>query len=283
MKQQSKKENKYRNWLCTLNNPNCKLEDIFNQFKPVYLCGQLEKGITGTQHFQFYMNFSKQISFSFLKNVNSSIHFDGVLVNNGADLYCLKSDTRIDGPWEFGIKPVHRNSKTDWDSVFLNAKTGRFDNIPSDIKVRCYSNLKKIEKDHLQFSDSPDVSGVWITGPSGVGKSRLAREQYPNSYLKMCNKWWDGYLAEKSVIMDDFGPEHTCLGYHLKIWGDRYGCSLEIKGGSLTRKFDHFVVTSQYTIEELFGNEPKTLEALVRRFKVIKLDSSLSLFENINL
>ena len=61
---------------------------------------------------------------------------------------------------------------------FLNAKRGNFDNIPSDIKVRCYSNLKKIEKDHLVCSDSSELRGVWIYGPAGSGKSRLAREQY---------------------------------------------------------------------------------------------------------
>lgn len=53
----------------------------------------------------------------------------------------MKQDTRIDGPWEFGIKPVQRNDKKDWDKVFELAKKGEFDKIPSDIKVQHYGNL----------------------------------------------------------------------------------------------------------------------------------------------
>jgi len=31
--------------------------------------------------------------------------------DNGASDYCLKEDTRLEGPWEFGIKPARKNIK----------------------------------------------------------------------------------------------------------------------------------------------------------------------------
>ena len=71
--------------------------------------------------------------------------------------------------------------------------------------------------------------------------------------------------------MDDIGPEHKVLGQQLKIWADRYGCILENKGGAMSSAYDTFVVTSQYSIEEVFGDDEKTVEALKRRFKVIHL------------
>lgn len=77
------------------------------------------------------------------------VHIEVVKVNNGADDYCLKEDTRVDGPWEFGVKPVKRNSKADWDRVYELAKSGRFDDIPADIKVKHYANLQKIRKDNI--------------------------------------------------------------------------------------------------------------------------------------
>lgn len=50
----------------------------------------------------------------------------------------MKEEGRLDGPWTFGIKPVQRNSKTDWDSVWEEAKEGRLENIPADIRVKHY-------------------------------------------------------------------------------------------------------------------------------------------------
>lgn len=262
-------DSRFRKWICTLNNPTVSLEDLYNIYKPNYITGQLEKGKNGTLHLQFSMS-TKVTSFNSIKKLFPSVHLEGVKNDNGVDLYCNKEDTRVDGPWEYGVKPFNRNSKLDWDQIYLNAKRGNFDAIPSDIKIRCYSNLKKIEKDSLTYYDSPDVAGVWIVGVAGIGKSRLAREKYPNSYLKLCNQWWDGYQNEKSVIMDDLGPEHKHLGYNIKIWGDRYGCNLETKGGMLSRKFDHFIITSQYMISEIF-DDIRLIEALKRRFTYIKL------------
>lgn len=68
-------------------------------------------------------------------------HVDQVKINNGADAYCMKEDTRLEGPYQFGEKPFKMNSKTDWEEVFLNAKNDDFDKIPANIKVKHYSNL----------------------------------------------------------------------------------------------------------------------------------------------
>lgn len=55
---------------------------------------------------------------SLKKNVCSKSHFEPVIINNGADEYCMKDDTRIEGPWEFGVKPKNKVTKqVDWDLV----------------------------------------------------------------------------------------------------------------------------------------------------------------------
>lgn len=145
---------------------------------------------------------------SLLKKMDKRLHIEIVKVNNGADAYCMKEETRVEGPWEFGIKPVQRNSKADWEEVYSKAKEGKLSDIPADIRVKHYANLKRIAKDHLSLPDHDGLRGVWIWGPAGVGKSRRARELYPDSYPKLCNKWWDGYTGQKSVIMDDLDIGH---------------------------------------------------------------------------
>jgi len=262
---------KARTWLCTLNNPDQKLSEIHIATGAVYTVGQLELGENGTYHFQFVQTFGRQIRLTHYKKVNKNISARPVIVDNGVEKYCMKEDTRIEGPWEFGTRPMNRNSKKDWDDIWLNAKRGNMEEIPSDVRVRCYSNLKKIEKDHIEVKDSDDVRGVWIWGAAGYGKSRMARERFPNAYPKLCNKWWDGYQNQQYVIMDDIGLEHKCLGQQLKIWADRYGCILENKGGAMSSNFKKFVVTSQYSIEQIFEGDQQTIEALRRRFEVIHL------------
>lgn len=192
------------------------------------------------------------------KKVDNKVHVEIVKINNGADAYCMKEDTRIEGPWEFGVKPVKRNSKVDWESVYEEAKAGNFEKIPADIKVKHYGNLCKIAKDSLVIRDSDMLRGTWIYGRAGIGKSRKAREGDIPFYPKLCNKWWDGYKGEGKVIMDDFGIEHKVLAQQLKIWSDRYGCVLETKGGALTDRYTDFIVTSQYTIEEIWYDDPRT-------------------------
>ncbi len=57
---------------------------------------------------------SKPQRISYFTKIDKSIHVESVRINNGAHDYCMKKDTRVDGPWEFGSKPVNRNNKTDW-------------------------------------------------------------------------------------------------------------------------------------------------------------------------
>jgi len=38
-------------------------------------------------------------------------HWHTVGKDNGASAYCLKEETRLEGPWEFGTKPLHQNIK----------------------------------------------------------------------------------------------------------------------------------------------------------------------------
>lgn len=267
-----------RNWLCTFNLNEDEvdhwktiLESFFKDSKATYACGQLEKGEeTEHPHIQFFLNFKNKARISAITKVNKRVHCEKVLVNNGADTYCMKEDTRVEGPIEFGIKPVKRNSKVDWKGVWDNACKGNLDKIPDSIRVIHYNKLKAIAKDHMDFKDSDHLRGIWIWGKAGSGKSRWVREHCKPLYPKLCNKWWDGYQGEKYVVMDDIMPQHSVLAQQLKIWSDRYDCILETKGGAVHAQYDYFIVTSQYSMEEIFQDE-KDLEALKRRFQIFHI------------
>jgi len=57
------------------------------------------------------VNFHKtnKKSLAAMKKLDKRVHWEPVKFNNGADDYCMKEDTRVEGPWSFGIKPAKRN------------------------------------------------------------------------------------------------------------------------------------------------------------------------------
>lgn len=110
----------------------------------------MEKGEKGTIHVQFYVHFKTQKRRRALTKMFKHAHYTPVHRDNGVGEYCSKDATRIDGPWEHGVKPVRRNNKTDWEEVRKKAKEGKFDEIPGDIYVRYFGNLKKIHAENIK-------------------------------------------------------------------------------------------------------------------------------------
>ncbi len=70
------------------------------------------------------------------KKFDVRIHYEKVSrTPDIVEAYCMKEEGRLDGPYEFGTKPVRRSVKTDWDEVFDSAKTGALDKIPSSVML----------------------------------------------------------------------------------------------------------------------------------------------------
>ena len=160
--------------------------------------------------------------------------------------------------------------------VYIINNLGNLEEIDPQIYISHYSSLKRIAVDFLeQLRDLPPGSkyGLWIHGASGTGKTSAVVNSYPNHYRKGANKWWDGYQGEPIVCFDDFDPEMARWATRfLKIWADMYTFLGEVKGGTRSCRPERFIITSQYTIEQCWGEGPAR-EAILRRFITVEKTS----------
>jgi len=105
--------------------------------------------------------------------------------------------------------------------------------------------------------DHPEERGIWLWGEKRSGKSFAARAAFPGLYVKAQNKWWDGYSGQDTVLLEDVDEKCECLGHYFKLWGDSYALTAEVKGSTIPLNFKRFIVTSNYSIDEIFGPDPE--------------------------
>lgn len=184
--------------------------------------------------------------------------------------YCSKEGNYI---CSFDLNS-YMNGKAKLSVETIKSKSARQALVDGDISIHAIKNYNLARSILCEPYEHDDVRGVWIWGDSGVGKSRYARDTYPNPYLKSQNKWFDGYEGQEVILLDDFDQPGKCLGHYLKIWTDRYACTGEVKGAQVNLQHKVFVITSNYRISDIFDDDPVLLSALERRFKVIEMTAS---------
>lgn len=265
---------KFRNYTFTRNNwEDTVFEDTLECKYIVY--GKEIAPTTGTPHLQGTVVFNSPRSFDSVQK-----HFKGCHIEVCVDLPKSIAYCKEDGDWtERGTAPKTQKEKGEanasrWRDIRLAAEEGRIDDIPDDVRFLHLRtiNLHRDEASKKRKIDDTEEQHLWYYGDSGTGKSRKAREENPDAYLKMCNKWWCGYEDEDVVLIEDFDKKHDVLVHHMKIWADRYPYLAEYKGGARKIRPKKIIVTSNYHPEEIW-QQPSDLEPILRRFKLEKFSS----------
>lgn len=254
------------------------VEGIHQKLGARYTCGQLEKGESGTLHVQLATNFKDPVGFTKIKRVLPRAHIEKAKSEGALIKYCLKEETRVLGPFEFGVLPVRHNEKKDWDEVWEMARNNQLEKIDKSILIPHYSQLRSIAKDHMEFphldaTNLPEVKGVWMWGPTGVGKSTRAHLENPQAYPKNSkNVWWDGFQGQEVVIMDDVNLDDVKNHWsNYMKWADIIPHTLQIKGGAVINSFKKLIVTSNYSMNQVLEMVPENSRmAFKRRWRIIE-------------
>jgi hypothetical protein len=277
-----------RRWTMTLNNPtDDELPIIISNLRKRTSYAILGKEIaptTNTPHLQGFFVTNKRTRLRGLKiQISSRAHFEPArttVVNNIA--YCKKEGNVL---LEHGVVPgggAGGSSKVAPKSRYVIAKEfkDRLDNsrhagicdfadrYPDVWFFNGRTMLDSWLKAHEEI-ERPEMKVSWFHGKTGTGKSVWAKHLLPGAYYKdSCTKWWDGYMFEPSCIIDSLAPKHIDINHLLK-WFDKYPNKVETKGGMIPLHVMEFIITSNFSPQECYYDEPQ-LPALLRRITEIK-------------
>lgn len=247
-----------------------------------YACAQREIAPTTLKrHYQGYVYFSQprrreSLRLLFHSWCGVSPHLEiskGTPAQNKA--YCSKPESALPGTFnEWGEMPM-QGKRGDLDDIAELTKTESLtaiaDAFPSQF-IRYHRGIQTLQRLHHSHQRTPsdEVTVEWWFGPTGTGKSRDAFTLYPTAYVKMNNKWWDGYLGESVVILDDYRPSLCTFQEFLRLL-DRYPMRVEVKGDSMPLSTTHFVITTTKRPEIIWqGRTEEALNQLLRRLTIIK-------------
>ena len=261
---------KAKHWCITINN--YQEENLAREFEDPSISYSIrgkEVGDSGTPHIQGYVCFRNRQRLPFVIRLFVGCHAE---IKRGtvdeAIQYCKKDNDYI----EFGTPPVDPHvaggaaTAEKWTQVKDQAKRGDLESIDPGIFIRYYNTLKRIQSDYMvKPDDLLQTCGHWYYGPAGSGKTTKARQENPQAYIKSRDKWWDGYQGEEEVILDDLDKYNLALAGYIKDWGDKWTFKAEVKGGYIWIRPKKFIITSQYSIEQIW-EDIETRDAVNRRY-----------------
>lgn len=270
-------------WCFTINDPEELLTPDAWDPKPKYLVYQMEYGSAeGLPHFQGYVEFHDRIRLASLKELlGRTAHCE---IRRGtpeeARAYCMKTDGRMDGPYEYGTwAPLRKGQRTDWDALKQDIVANETNQVLADKHFALYVRYNRgINAAQLALSTGHRAAKTRVhllLGAPGLWKSTWVSANHPNAYWKPpSTKWFDGYGGQAEVVLDDFsGGWFTCD--MLKRLMDNGPLRVETKGGTVEFLATTLIITSNYQVASwyprLFAKYPHQYDAITRRVDLLHL------------
>lgn len=242
---------------------------------------------TGRLHLQGYVELNAPLRYKKLKELafnSEEVHFDERRgTREEAIAYCEKEETKIDGPWEHGIRGDAQGHRTDLDEVhdMINNDSPMCDIVAKHFSsyVRYGRGIEKAREiiRRKKIGLRLDLQVTVLYGDTGTGKTRSCYEDididqvYKTDLKNNGNIWFDGYDGQKRLVIDEFKGQID-LQYLLSLL-DIYPLKLPTKGSSTQAEFTEVYITSNKDPEDWYDwavHGRACHDALFRRLHTIK-------------
>lgn len=264
---------KSRRWVFTINNPQS--YELFRELPDGvdYVIWQHEQApTTTTHHIQGYVRFRNARTMSGAKRLlGETAHVE---IARGSEeeciAYCSKQESKVEGPWEFGVRALGQGKRSDLlEAAEIVKRTGSLREVRLDLIVKNFRGLNYVanmEKPRAMRN----VRVLCLWGATGAGKTYIVFDKVPDVYSGFTintqgQLWADSYEGEKTILLDDFGRNSIVIERLLKLC-QGYQLKLEMKGGSVWMRHETIIINSNINPEDWYPSIAQHhMEALRRR------------------
>jgi len=204
--------------------------------------------------------------------------------------YCSKDETRVQGPWEFGVL-THQGHRSDLEAMTQLVKDGVQDHeiaeqFPTGF-VKFAPGLRRLRNALFPPSWRDSIVTNVYVGPTRIGKTYFVYKHYgvENVYRVTYSKdrvWFDGYHGQDILFFDEFtgllflfvftiasGMDQVDIANLLK-WLDPYPTMMDIKGDFTSARWTKVIICTNNPVNTWYQSgwktiSPEQVEALQAR------------------
>lgn len=207
--------------------------------------------------------------------VHPKVHVEKCRNYEASIEYCSKWDSRVAGPFEYGAPP-EQGKRTDIqvvsDMVLTNVSLTEIARAHPTTFIRYHRGIEALRSTLSVPRLTGPSSVLMVFGDTGRGKTTSIALRYRCEHIfwvmpQLQVKWWDGYdpAVHSVVVFDDVSPNFMSDAIFKRLTDRRAGCRVQTKGGSVEFKSDIVLITSNYSLDDLFPTVPEASLAAIRR------------------
>lgn len=244
-------------------------EELKHDPKAIYECWCDDTCKDGKPHKHQVLYFKNPVSFNRIKSLYPTAHIERAHNINDAIHYILDNKNgRKTNIQEMGEKPKDTRFKTMSELSEL-----KDEEVPPYL-YSAYSKYKNKPKHIKKDEWLKNIEVIYISGPSGIGKSTKAHELVDDEFDEVSyeNGFYIGATDDcKCCVFDDFRDSRMKPDEFIRFIDYRKH-TMNIKGGQILNNYEKIIITSIKPLDNIYMNcRDEQKQQWIRRIKEINL------------